>query len=240
MPHDHLTAIVRSVLLAEGDDKTAKDPKDEEKPTFVQSSKNGPALKYDGIPGIRSYEKRLTATQRDSLRVLLNLRTVQNFTQYDDDILAAASAANVNPALLKALGLLESSLGERMTVPSDDGTARGFIHMTMGTYTDFAKKMGIPTQGLDSLMEDPRRSLPICAAYLRYLVDKFRTPDRVAFSVKNGEYKIGKIGDEAKKSKQDAAKKVGSALSNSDYTQIALVLREMFGPTGAIPVGTEL
>jgi hypothetical protein len=90
MPRDHLTAIVRTVLL-EADAPGARPP-------FVQSSKRGPALKYDGIPGIRSYEKRLTPAQQESLRGLLNLRTVQNFTQYDDDILSAATAANVNPA----------------------------------------------------------------------------------------------------------------------------------------------
>lgn len=215
--------IVREILLAEASGSS-----------HIQTRNGKPALKFDGISGISAIVSQLTEPQRQSMRGLLNLMYVEDFVRYDRDILAASSSVGINPALFKALGLMESALGKKMQ--STGSTARGFIHMTQGTYQDFARKMGIPLAGLDDRMLDPSGSIPICAGYIKYLVDKFKTPERVIFSVKNGEYKIGKISGEG--TPPDAAqKRVSAAISDSDYTQITLALRALFGASGPLPVG---
>ena len=225
-----IRTIVRLVLLLEADASG--------NPPFVQDSNGVRALKFTGIPNIVAYTAGLNSVERENLRGLLNLKPVAEITQYDQDIIAACSAARVNPALFKALGLMESDLGKNMETGQAGQTAKGFIHMTASTYRPYATKIGARETEMDAIMRDPRKSIPVCAMHLRYLVDKFSTPERVAFSVKNGEYKLSNL---AAGLKGDAAqKKVSSALSDSSYTKIALILREMFSTSGPLPVGMKI
>ena len=219
-----LSGLVRRVLLLEGETDAS----------YVQTASGKRVIKYDGITGITSLASNLSETQRTTFRNLLNLRPVDDLVKYDDDILAACSAQKINPALFKALALMESQLGKQMTT-GGGGSARGFIHMTQSTYLPYAGNVGVKAADMDALMLDPKRSIPVCAMHLKYLIDKFKTPEAVAFSVKNGEYKISKI-----KSGPDGSRKASTEISNSDYTQITLALRALFNKDGAFPVGKDL
>lgn len=220
----NLASLVRYILLTESS------------PAFVQTVNKKPSIKYDKIPGIQSIESRLSATQRQNLRGLLEFRPIEDLNRYDQEILSGCTSANVNPALFKALGLMESQLGKLMS--SGGSSARGFIHMTRSTYLPYADKVGVREQDMDKLMLDPAGSIPVCALHLRYLVDKFHTPERVAYSVKNGEYKISKLTAGMKGSAAD--QKVSSEISDSDYTQICLALRQLFSTSGPLQVGIDL
>jgi hypothetical protein len=109
--------------------------------------------------------------------------------------------------------------------------------MTRGTYSDyFDESVGFEER--ERIMLSPEESIPICARHVRHLIDELKTPEAVIFAVKNGENKTSKATQGL--SAKDAAEKKTSMYRDSDYTQAALALRQLFGKDGPMPVGSGI
>ena len=213
----YLHAITRSILLTEssstgfwdksGSRRILSFPK--MKQYFIGLGLNDAALKF--------LEKRLHTLSEDELK------------RYDGLIISESAKHGVNPALIKAMGLLESKLGQVM---KGEKTQAGFIHMTQGTYKPYFPE-GTSIPEMERAMLSPEESLPICVAHVKHLIEKFKTAELVIFSVKNGENKIEK----ETKGAANPEEKKRSLVADSDYTQAALALRKLFAKDGPLPVG---
>ena len=213
----YLYAITRSVLLNEAPQTNFWDKSGEKRIlSFPKMKRYFTSLGVKGS-ALGLLEKRLHTMSEDVLGL------------YDSLIISESSKQGVNPALIKAMGLLESKLGRVMT---GEDTQAGFIHMTRATYKSYFPD-GTSVEEMVRVMESPEESLPICVAHVKHLIDVHRSPEAVIFSVKNGEYKLSKATKDAEN--PEAKKK--SLISDSDYTQAALALRKLFAKDGPMPVG---
>jgi hypothetical protein len=216
-----LTSLVRAVLLTES-----------QTVSFWDSEGPDRKLVFDKM---RSYFKGLglSSSTIDFLDKRLDTLRHGVLSQYDEKIIEESKSVGINPALFKALALLESKIGQEM---KGKDTQKGFIHMTLDTYAPYFPA-GTSPEEIERVMLSPEESLPVCARHVKHLIEKFKAPGAVIFSVKNGEYKLSKA-TKGMAAKQRAARKE-SLISDSTYTQAALALRRLFSPDGPLPVGGE-
>ena len=215
----YLQSITRSVLLTESSSTG-----------FWDKSGNKRILSF---PKMKQYFLSL-GVKGDTLDLLerrLHTMSDETLKRHDSLIVSESAKQGVNPALIKAMGLLESKLGNVM---NGEGTQAGFIHMTRATYKPYFPE-GTSDKEMARVMSSPEESLPICIAHVKHLIEKFKTPELVIFAVKNGEYKISK---ETKGEENPEAKKK-SMIADSDYTQASLALRKLFAKDGPMPVGGD-
>ena len=215
----YLHAITRSILLTESSSTG-----------FWDKSGSRRILSF---PKMKKYFVGLGVKKPtlDFLEGRLHTMSEDTLSRHDSLIISESAKHGVNPALIKAMGLLESKLGNVMT---GEGTQAGFIHMTRATYKSYFPE-GTSDEEMARVMSSPEESLPICVAHVKHLIEKFKTPELVIFAVKNGEYKISK---ETKGAENPEAKKK-SMIADSDYTQASLALRKLFAKDGPMPVGGD-
>jgi hypothetical protein len=175
----------------------------------------------------------LSPSDIEFLKPRLDTFRHSDLSRYDGLILKECKQVGINPALFKAMALLESSLGQAI---KGQKTQKGFIHMTRDTYVPYFPG-GTPAEEIERVMLSPEESIPVCARHVKYLIEKFKTPGAVIFSVKNGENKLSKM-TQGMDSKTSAEKKE-SLISDSSYTQASLALRKLFSTDGPMPVGGE-
>jgi len=218
----NLHDLVRKVVLAESGVGAG----------FWVKSGTGRILSFKKMkPYLQSLDVGLTQKDLDFLEPRLDFFRYDDFVKYDQLIIQECAKERVNPALFKAMGLLESGLGRSM---KGDDSQKGFIHMTRDTYDSyFSDDVGYNER--EETMLSPERSMPICVRHVKYLIDKFKVPEEIIFAVKNGENKVSKSIKGMEKEKADKLKT--SMIDNSKYTQAALALRQAFSKSGPLPVG---
>lgn len=223
MSHHDFREIIRQFVLLESVDKQG---------FWVKS---GSRMILD-FPKMRSYfaglSPRPTGGAMEMLEGQLHTFEHDAFYQYDSAIIQACADVGIKASLFKAMGLLESKLGERM---KGKDTQKGFIHMTRGTYSGyFDESVGFEER--ERIMLSPEESIPVCARHVRHLIDELKSPEAVIFAVKNGENKTANATKGL--SSKDASERKTSMYRDSDYTQASLALRQLFGKDGPMPVGS--
>jgi hypothetical protein len=219
---NNLRDLARAAVLEEGSIGSS----------FWVKSGSGRILSFEKMkPYLVSLDVGLKPGDLELLKIRLDFFRHEDFVKYDKLIIRECSAESVNPALFKAMGLLESSLGRMM---KGDGSQKGFIHMTRDTYDSYFSD-DVSYNEREETMLSPERSMPICVRHVKYLIDKFKVPEEIIFAVKNGENKVSKSIKGLEKEEADKLKT--SMIDNSKYTQAALALRQAFAKSGPLPVG---
>jgi len=120
----------------------------------------------------------ITDAEYQTIFSRVNNVSVKDFSKYDADFQANGTKYNVNPDILKAMAIEETTLGLRANNESGS-TATGILQMTAPTLETFNKNLpsGVRYQAAD--LGNPKRSIQIVSHYLNsYLMKGKPLTDR--------------------------------------------------------------